>query len=134
MAVLLAIDYGHKKIGFAIGQTVTGTATPLAVVRQNGEMWRKIDAIFDEWHPRAVVVGEPKLADGKPHPLDKMIKKFIVTLKAKYDVGIYREDETLTSFEAGDYRQHKLGKRAPPVDAHAAALFLESWMRVNHQC
>ncbi len=133
MAVLLAIDYGSKKLGFAIGQTVTGTATPLTVVKQNGEMWRKIDAIFAEWCPQAVVVGEPKLADGKSHPLSSGIKKFIASLENKYDVSIYREDETLTSFEANEYRRQQSGKRAPLMDAHAAALFLESWMRTNSE-
>lgn len=129
MATLLAVDYGHKKLGFAVGQTVTGTATPLSVVAQNGEMWRKIDAIFADWQPQAVIIGEPKLADGKPHPLEKLIENFINALKKRYNATVYREDEALTSFEANGYQQ---GKKANDyVDAHAAALFLESWMRCH---
>ncbi|PID58758.1 MAG: Holliday junction resolvase RuvX [Gammaproteobacteria bacterium] len=130
MASLLAIDYGHKKLGFAVGQTITGTATPLAVVKQNGEMWKKVDAIFAEWQPTRVIIGQPKLADGKKHPLEKMIEKFIKSLEARYNVSISREDETLTSFEAAEFQSPK--DRKTPVDAHAAALFLESWMRYNN--
>lgn len=126
MATLIAVDYGHKKIGFATGQTITGTASPLSVVKQNGEMWRNIDAIFTEWQPKAVVVGEPKLADGKEHPLEKGIQNFIVALKKRYDVAVYREDEALTSYEASEYQDPKKN-----LDAHAAAIFLESWMRNN---
>ncbi len=130
VATLLAIDYGHKKLGFAVGQTITGTAMPLSIVKQNGEMWRLIDGMFKEWQPVAVVIGQPQLADGKPHPLEKMIEKLIFSLNERYNVAIYRENEALTSFEAAEYQTVENGVRKP-VDAHAAALFLESWMRNN---
>lgn len=133
MATLLAFDYGHKKIGVAVGQTITGTAMPLAVVAQNASLWREMDTIFSEWRPQAVVIGEPKLADGKPHPLEKMIESFIITLKKRYNVKVYREDEALTSFEAGEYQPQEANKRGrrSSLDAHAAALFLESWLRYH---
>ncbi len=131
MATILGVDYGHKKIGFATGQTITGNASPLTVVKQNGEMWRTIDKIFDEWHIKTVVVGEPKLADGKEHPLEKAIQQFMQELTKRYNVTIYREDETLTSYEASEYQEYRRGKENPLLDAHAAAIFLESWMREN---
>ncbi|PIE46255.1 MAG: Holliday junction resolvase RuvX [Gammaproteobacteria bacterium] len=130
MGVLIGVDYGHKKLGFAVGQTVTGNARPLTIVAQNGGMWQKIDAIFNEWQPQAVIIGEPKLADGKPHPLEKLIENFINDLKKRYNAAIYRENEALTSFEASSYQQG--GERHQPVDAYAAALILESWMRCNN--
>lgn len=131
MATILAVDYGHKKIGFAIGQTVTGTATPLLVVKQNGELWVRIDAIFSEWQPKAVVIGEPKLADGEPHPLEKMIETFSNSLKKRYNAMVFREDEALTSYEAGQCDKQGKQKKQQPLDAYAAAIFLESWMRNN---
>lgn len=129
MATLIAIDYGHKKIGFAVGQTITGTATPLETIAQNGEMWRKIDNLFSQWRPTVAVVGQPLLADGKPHPLEKMIESFIIEIKKRYNVKIYRENEALTSVEAGEYQRNNRGLKH--LDAHAAAIFLESWMRSN---
>lgn len=128
MATLLGIDYGHKKIGFAVGQTVTENSQPLVIVKVNGEMWRNIDNIFEQWQPKIVVIGKPKLADGKPHPLEKMIETFIIELKVRYNTAIYREDESLTSFEAAEFQQKG---RQDLLDAHAAALILESWMRAN---
>ncbi len=126
MATILGIDYGHKKIGFAVGNSVLGTAKPLEVVFQNGEMWRKIDKIFTDWQPKKVVIGKPELADGKPHPLEKNIETFIIELKIRYNVMIYRENEAYTSFEAANLQQEKdIGK---PLDALAAAVILESWM------
>lgn len=128
MATFLGIDYGHKKLGFAVGQSITETAQPLMVVPVNGAMWKKIDAIFSQWHPHGVVVGQPKLADGKTHPLEKAIETFINQLILRYNTAVYREDESLTSFEAGDYLRPG---RQQLLDAHAAALFLQSWLRNN---
>lgn len=126
MATILGIDYGHKKIGFAVGNSVLGTAKPLEVVFQNGEMWKKIDKIFTDWQPKKVVIGKPELADGKPHPLEKNIETFIIELKIRYNVMIYRENEAYTSFEAANLQQEKdIGK---PLDALAAAVILGSWM------
>lgn len=129
MATLLGVDYGNKKIGFAIGQTVIGTANPLKVIRQNGEMWREIDAIFHQWQPKAVIIGKPELADGKPHPLEKLIENFINELKTRYNAVTYRINEAYTSFEAGSQQVNSRAEKL--LDAHAAAILLESWMRTN---
>ncbi len=129
MATILGIDYGHKKIGFAVGNTVLGTAKALEIVYQNGEMWRKIDKVFTDWQPKKVVIGKPELADGKPHPLEKPIETFIDELKKRYKIVIYRENEAYTSFEAANLQKEKdIGK---PLDALAAAVILESWMNNN---
>ncbi len=129
MATVLGIDYGHKKIGFAVGNSVLGTAKPLEVVFQNGEMWRKIDKIFTDWQPKKVVIGKPELADGKPHPLEKSIESFIIELKMRYNAMICRENEAYTSFEAANLQCEKeIGKS---LDALAASVILESWLRAN---
>ncbi len=126
MSNILGIDYGHKKIGFAIGQTITGNCRPLTVILQNGEMWKNIDKLFNDWQPTTVVVGKPLLADGKEHPLEKPILKFIKQLTEKYGVDVYRINEAYTSFEAGQRMGDSHGKA---VDAYAAAVMLESHMR-----
>ncbi|PIE42256.1 MAG: Holliday junction resolvase RuvX [Gammaproteobacteria bacterium] len=129
MATLIGIDYGHKKIGFATGQTITASAAPLTIIAQNGEMWPAIDRIMQEWQPDMVIIGEPKLADGKPHPLEKKIQRFITAIKQRYDVTVKRVDEAYTSFEATRYQRGQ--GRQSILDAHAAAILLESWMREN---
>ncbi|MGY0398701.1 MAG: Holliday junction resolvase RuvX [Ostreibacterium sp.] len=126
MATLIGIDYGSKKIGFAVGQTITGTATPLSVVYQNGKMWHLIDDIFFQWKPKLVIVGKPELADGALHPLEKKIESFIFQLKTRYNIQTYRINEAYTSFEAGFYQQDK-----GVLDAYAATIILESWLRLN---
>lgn len=133
---LLAFDFGDKKIGVAVGQQITQTATPLKVIKQDGAMWQQIDALFKTWQPKHVIIGKPELADGKPHPLQKKIERFILCLQQRYNVEVYQENEALTSFEAAEYFQGKNQKKSgrltrPVLDAHAAAIILESWMRCN---
>ncbi|MBS9777590.1 MAG: Holliday junction resolvase RuvX [Gammaproteobacteria bacterium] len=128
MATVLGIDYGHKKIGFATGQTITGTTTPTKVIYHNGNLWNEIDSIFATWKPSIVVVGMPLLADGKPHPLEKTIETFINEIKSRYNVAVCRENEAYSSCEARDITRKK---KNAPIDAEAAAVFLESWIRAN---
>ena len=61
MPTLLGFDYGPRKIGVAVGQTVTGSATPLTTLRSRGERpdWPGIEALVREWQPSAAVVGLP---------------------------------------------------------------------------
>lgn len=124
--VILGIDYGTKKIGVAIGQSITRTANPLKVINNNESMKIELAQIMKKWEPKIVVVGQPKLADGNPHPLEKGIENFIRVLKSSYNVAIYREDEALSSFEASHYTNER-----DAFDAYAAAIILESWMRQN---
>lgn len=124
--VILGIDYGTKKIGVAVGQSITKTANPLKIIKNNLAMENELAKIMKEWQPKVVVIGRPKLADGKPHPLEKGIENFIRVLKSSYNVGIYREDEALSSFEASHYTNER-----DAFDAYAAAIILESWMRQN---
>ena len=128
MATVIGIDYGNKKIGFATGQAITKSAAPLKVVFQNGDMWKNIDEIFTQWQPQLVIIGKPVLADGKKHPLEKTIETFIIDLKLRYGaIVVHRENEAYSSFEAGLRKQKR--NRGAPLDAEAAAIILESWMR-----
>ncbi len=130
MSTILGIDYGHKKIGFAVGQTITGNCRPLTVILQNGEMWKAIDKLFRDWQPTAIVVGKPLLADGKEHPLEKPILQFIEKLTNQYKVSVYRVNEAYTSFEASQRMSQNEGDTyGKAVDAYAAAVMLESYMQ-----
>ena len=58
MGTLLAFDYGTRKIGVAVGQTLTGTATPLETLQLVNQQpnWARIGHLIDEWRPEALVV------------------------------------------------------------------------------
>ena len=62
---LLAFDFGHRRIGIAVGQTLTGSANALSVVPVAAKPdWQAITGIINEWKPVALVVGLPLAADG----------------------------------------------------------------------
>ncbi len=130
---VLAFDFGTKSIGVAVGQLVTGTASPLdALKAQDGiPNWDLLAQVFSEWNPDLAVVGLPVNMDGSNQQVTFSAKKFANRLNAKYKVKVETCDERLTTveakarlFELGGYK--KLNKQK--VDSVSACLIFESWL------
>ena len=98
---VLAFDFGLRRIGVAIGQDVTGSASPLGVVanRPDGVDHEAIAALIKEWRPTSIVVGMPSRADGSASEIQQPIDAFIVELQ-RYALNIDTVDERYTSVEA----------------------------------
>ena len=98
---ILAFDFGLRRIGVAVGQDVTGSASPLGVVanRESGVDHDAIAALIREWRPSGLVVGMPTHADGSPTDLEKPLEAFIAELE-RYNLPIETIDERYTSVEA----------------------------------
>ncbi|MGF1642902.1 MAG: Holliday junction resolvase RuvX [Thiotrichales bacterium] len=132
----LAIDYGRKRIGIALGIRFSQTAVPLATLdnRSEAQVFLKLDLLIGEWRPEALVLGEPSNPDGRPHPMAQTIERFADALRARYALPLIMIDEAFTSFEANErlkqQRQH--GRRRKVVkheiDQQAAAILAESWL------
>ncbi|HAW77355.1 MAG TPA: Holliday junction resolvase RuvX, partial [Alteromonas australica] len=75
---VLAFDFGTKSIGVAVGQEVTGTASPLAALKARDGIpdWQQIAALYEEWQPHLVVVGLPLNMDGSEQEMTQRAKKF----------------------------------------------------------
>lgn len=130
---LLAFDFGTKRMGIATGQTVTGTAAPLAPVpaRDGIPDWDKLDAVFKEWQPEAVIVGLPLNMDDTESELSHLARKFGRRLHARYRLPVFMQDERLSSRaareELGAVFERRRGK-LPSLDSTAAVLILEAWL------
>ena len=98
---ILAFDFGLRRIGVAVGQSVTGSASPLAVVanRETGVDHSAIAALIREWRPSRLVVGMPAHADGSDSDMQQPVLAFIDELR-RYDLPIVTVDERYTSVEA----------------------------------
>ena len=98
---ILAFDFGLRRIGVAVGQDVTGSASPIGVVvnRDSGADHERIAALIAEWHPTTLVVGMPAHADGSPSELQQHVEAFIDAL-AQYGLPVETIDERYTSVEA----------------------------------
>lgn len=98
---ILAFDFGLRRIGVAIGQDITGSASPLGIVanRDTGVDYEAIAALIKEWQPTGIVVGMPAHADGTPSTLQAPIEAFIAALR-RFELEIATVDERHTSVEA----------------------------------
>lgn len=129
MGTLLAFDFGPAKIGVAVGETLTGTASPVATlraVRQKPD-WRGIGHLIDTWQPDALVVGLPhNMDDSESEGIAAQARRFSRQLSGRYRLPVHLVDERLTSVAA----RQQLGrpKKIEDLDAFAAKLILETWL------
>ncbi|MEW8260611.1 MAG: Holliday junction resolvase RuvX [Candidatus Thiodiazotropha taylori] len=120
---LLGFDFGTRKIGVAVGQTLTGTATPLEtleLVNQKPD-WVRIEELINEWQPQALVVGLPLDVDDSETDATQPALRFSRQLEGRFHLTVYLADERFTSFEARDRLGHR-AKRLEDYDAVAAKL------------
>ena len=80
---ILAFDFGTKKIGIAVGQTITKTSSPLAIIfnYRNKINWPEIEEILNEWKPELILVGKPLNMDGTESDIMKTVESFVKKLK-----------------------------------------------------
>ena len=124
-SIVMSFDFGMKRIGVAVGQKVTQTASGLGVVQASDGIpkWDYLDKIVLDWQPERFIIGLPINMDGSNSEMSKKAQKFSRRISSRYNIRSEMFDERLTSFEA---REHD-GKTH--IDAIAAKIILESWLR-----
>ncbi|MVW73383.1 MULTISPECIES: Holliday junction resolvase RuvX [unclassified Bordetella] len=122
---LLAFDFGEKKIGIAIGNTLTRQARPLEIIfsEERAVRFGRIAALLEEWHPQRVVVGLALASDGGDQPATARCRRFANQLNGRFGLDVVLVDERGSSMEA----QELLGTNAPD-DAMAAAVILQRYL------
>lgn len=135
IATYLGFDFGLKRIGVAVGQTLTRSATALKIVPANNGLprWEDIDLLINEWQPQGLVVGLPLNIDGSDMPVTEDAKRFVRRLKGRYNLPVQMCDERLTTKAAKErmYANKQALKRVA-VDAVAAELILQQWLGQNN--
>jgi putative holliday junction resolvase len=130
----LGFDFGNKKIGVAVGQTTTGTASPLRTLRAVNQQpdWQGIADLIREWRPRGLVVGISRQNDGQDNPITPRMLKFCRQLEGRFGLPVYHQDETLSTFEAKqllfDEVQINAARLWEVQDQLAAQLILQTWL------
>ncbi len=119
----LALDYGLKRTGVAVGNRLLKTATPQGTIAAEGDArFAKIAERLKEWQPDALVVGVPTHPDGGEHENTLRARKFARQLRGRFGLAVYEVDERYSTTEA-----HSQG--AKDADAAAAAIILEQFLR-----
>jgi putative holliday junction resolvase len=119
----LSFDFSLKRVGVASGNAITGTATPLTTLRDEGDArFTAIGQLIAEWQPDALVVGVPRHPDGAPHDNTRRAERFARQLAGRFGLPVHEVDERYTTTEARSFG-------ARDADATAAALILEQFLR-----
>lgn len=133
--IILAFDFGTRRIGVASGDTLTRTARALLTLTVvNGVPWPQMDKLIDDYRPARLVVGLPYNMDGTPTTLTEAARAFARELTVRYAVPAALVDERLSSRDAEaqlrNARAQGLKRRRlthADVDMAAAKVLLERW-------
>ena len=127
---IIGFDYGTRKIGVAVGQTLTRTATALQTVPaiQHQPDWRTISALITEWRPDALVVGHPFEMTDQEAEVASRAKRFARQLHGRFNLPVHMIDERLSSREAWNRLGREAHRNPARIDAMAAKLILETWL------
>jgi putative Holliday junction resolvase len=141
---ILAFDYGARRIGVAIGNTITGTARPLQTVSEDvtSRRFTRIGELLEHWRPDTLVVGRPVHPDGTPHEVTVAAERFARQLTGRFGLPVDLVDERYSTVEARARRQDERAAGRPSAvmlgtasreasaddDAAAAAVILEQYL------
>lgn len=127
---LLGFDFGARRVGVAIGNTITGQARPLAIVREAATD-RRFAAIGDlvrAWRPDGFVVGRPLHPDGAAHAVTTAAERFARQLEGRFRRPVALVDERYSTAEARARARDEGERLDDGDDAHAAAVILEQYL------
>ncbi|MDH3979421.1 MAG: Holliday junction resolvase RuvX [Gammaproteobacteria bacterium] len=135
MQTLLGFDFGKRRIGIAVGQGVTGTASALCTIssRHGAPDWDRISALIEEWRPQSLVVGLPRHADSSDSDMTRAAREFAQQLEARYRLPVTTMDERLSSHAAAELQRESTGSVNTGIDAIAAQIILQDWLDTNNQ-
>ena len=124
---ILAIDFGLKKVGLAIGNTLTKTSMPISTIfyKSKQELFNLLEKHVFEWNPEFIIIGNPLNMDQTESEMSKLAEKFSTQFSKKFNLAVKLVDERLSSFEAKEFTKDD------NLDAMAAKLILDSWMNNN---
>lgn len=148
---VIAFDFGRRRIGVAVGNSLTASAQTLPIIEQTNpaQRWLAIASVIGEWQPTMLVVGRPLHPDGTAHEMTSACERFARQLEGRFGIKVAQVDERYSSREArsdvasertggagsrraGETRPGKIGANrsgaaAVAVDSVAAAIILRQY-------
>lgn len=120
--IVLGFDFGIKRIGIAMGNTLTGQAQPLRVVSaiDNATRFQIIGELIAQWQPARLIVGEPRHPDGAEHDMTLRSRRFANQLHGRFNLPVELVDERYSSAVIAS-------KRGDIIDDKAAAIILQQY-------
>ena len=133
-ATMLAFDFGTRRIGVAVGNTLTRSATPLTTIDaiDDARAFAAIGALVAQWRPDRFVVGLPVHADGTEHAMTVRARAFGDALAARFARPVAFADERHTSESAAMAAAGSGRTGRARRDELAAAIILQAWLDDAH--
>ena len=130
---VLALDFGLRNIGVAVGNSLSRTAQPLTILSAKDGVpdWAALTALSNEWKPDRIIVGHPLNMDGSESELSQRASKFARQVEGRLGRPVTLVDERLSSREAKAValsQGHSGDFAANPIDDQAAAIILTTWL------
>ena len=102
MLKLIGIDFGYSRIGFASGQLITKTATPIGTIlaKRGSPQWNEIDNIIRSWYPDKIIIGLPIDTKDKETKITKDVRIFAKEIQKRYQKPIDLINEVFSTREA----------------------------------
>lgn len=129
---VMGFDFGEKRIGVAVGETLLKTAHANTTIdaEVNEVRFHAIEQLINEWKPSLLIVGLPTYMDGSEHLLTQLSKKFAQRLEGRFNLPVMMIDERLSSAEASQQLSEagiKGREQKEKIDAVAAQVILQSY-------
>ena len=122
-STFLAIDFGMKRTGIAVGNRMLRTAQSVGTVKAEGDArFALIEKHLKEWQPDALVIGVPYHPDGAAHENTARAQKFGRQLHGRFKLPVLEVDERYSTTEA-------MASGAKDADAASACIILEQFLR-----
>lgn len=126
---LLALDFGTRHIGVAVGNNILRRAQALRAVTVRGqEHWQELGRLIQEWQPDALVVGVPFHPDGAAHDNTARALRFARQLRGRCQLPVHLEDERYTTCEAAGHSAGSTDRASQSIDARSAAVILQQYL------
>ncbi len=123
LQIFMALDFGLKRTGIAVGNRVLRSARPQGTISAEGKArFDKVAQQLATWQPDALVVGVPFHPDGAAHENTHRARRFARQLHGRFNLPVFEVDERYTTTEA-----QAMGAR--DADAAAACIILEQFFR-----
>jgi putative Holliday junction resolvase len=121
--IVFGFDFGIKRIGIAMGNSLTGQAQPLSVISaiDNATRFKAIGELIEQWQPARLVVGEPRHPDGAEHDMTLRARRFANQLNGRFNLPVTLVDERYSSAVIP-------ARRGEIIDAKAAAIILQQYL------
>jgi putative Holliday junction resolvase len=119
---VLGFDFGLKRIGVAVGNTLLKQAQPLAIISAatNDAKFEAIGELVRQWQPALCIVGLPRHPDGEEHEMTVRCRRFANQLHGRFDVATVLVDERYSSAVISH-------QRGDLIDDRAAAIILQQY-------